>query len=529
MRKTCQHRRGSPPLTVVAALLLMSFGCSSYAADQRLSGERLGLLDCVRIALVRSATVLSSGSQVAIARGQLQQAQSSFDTQVSASITNQRTHTPNSTADQIAAGDGASDTVISDQTSGSVKLSQLLRNGITIEPAISISRASDSTALSQATPVPNRATVGINITVPIMKNPGADVAAAGERTAEMELRAVQLDQTQVLSQTTMSVVSAYWSYLAAQKAVQAAVDAETSSQQRTNDTNKLVEAEILPAAERELVAADGAAKHSARIATEQALDDARAALSRAMGLSPQEARSLPLPDEEFPGMPILNADLKLERLQELAQKQRSDLQAVELRYGEAEITLDAARRSLKPQLDLILGVGVSGLQEGNAYTNFFGSANSNVRGPNATVGLNYQFPVQNRGAVGLLAQRQGALDQLDISRKDLHASILISIETLSASVYRLGLQLTQAKASVDLYAKSVENEEIRRKMGRSTLIDVLNVSDRLLAAKQTLTNVQLNYAVTIAQLRFACGAFFQANAQSPDGLQLDRSSLTTPP
>ncbi len=528
MHNPSKQRLPMTRLSTVAALLTMVFAGSGHAADPRLSGARLSLLDSVQVALARNPTVMSSGRQVEIARGQLQQTQGAFDTLVSASVTNQRTHTPSTTADQQSAGDGA-DAVVSDQTNGSLKLSQLLRNGVTIEPAITISRSSDSSALSQSTPLPNRATVGVNVTIPLQRNPGADGAAVSERAAELELQATRLDQTQTLSQATLSAVSAYWSYLAAEKARQAAANAERSSQQRTSDTNKLVEAEIIPAADRDLVDADGASKRSARIAAEQSLEEARAALARAMGLSPQEAHSLPLPEEEFANAPPPNADLQLERMRELALKQRADLQAVQLRYGQAEITLDATRKSLKPQLDLVLGVGVSGLQEGNSYANYFGSANSNLKGPNASVGLNYQFPVQNRNAIGQLVQKQGALDQLAISRQDLQSSIQISIETLSNSVYRLGLQLTQAKTSVDLYAKSVENEEIRRKMGRSTLIEVLNVQDRLLQAQQTFTNVQLNYSVAIAQLRYACGAFFQSDPQATDGLQLNRSSLTTPP
>ncbi len=506
------HAPGKPPYskavrTCLAATLAVVFASPGHAADQRLSGARLSLLDSVQIALSRNPTVLSSGRQVDIARGQLQQAQGAFDTVLAAGITNQRTHTPSSTAEQLSAGDGA-DVVVSDQTSGSVKATQLLRNGVTIEPSITISRSSDSTALSQATPVANRATVGVNVTIPLQRNPGADEAAVGERNAELELQATRWDQTQALSQATLNVVSAYWAYLAAEKARQSAANAERRSQQRISDTIKLVQAEIIPAADRDLVDADGAERQSARIAAEQALEEARAALARAMGLSPEEANRLPLPEEEFADAPAPNAELQLERIRALAMERRADLQAIQLRYGQAESTLGAVRRNLKPQLDLVLGVGVSGLQEGSTNANYFGAANSNLRGPNATVGLTYQFPVQNRSALGQLAQKQAALDQLGISRQDLQASILISIKTLSYSVQRLAQQLTQAKSSMDLYAKSVENEEIRRKMGRSTLIDVLNVQDRLLSAQQTYNTVQLNYSVAIAQLRFASGAFF---------------------
>lgn len=531
MRHPARRTRNAVAWPATAAWLILASGGYCHAADERLAGANLSLLDSVRVALARNPNVLSSSRQMDIVQGQLQQAQGSFDTFLSASVTNQRKYTVNTASEQLSTGEGAADSIVSDETNSGVKLTQLLRNGITIEPAISINRASDSSVLSQQTPVANRATVGVNVTVPLLKNPGADIAAVGERSAQLELDAVRLDRAQVLSQATLGVVSAYWSYLAAEKARLIAVDAEKSSLRRTDDTAKLVQAEVLPAAERDLVAADGASKRSARIAAEQALEDARSNLARNMGLSPQEAHTLPLPAEDFPSVPAQAPDpaQQLERMRELALHRRTDLQAAQIRYGQAEINLDATRKGLKPQLDLVLGVGVSGLNEGSANANYFGAANSNLRGPNATVGLNYQFPVQNRGAAGLLVQKQGLLDQLDISRRDLQSSIFISIEGLATSVYRLGLQLADSKRSVELYAKSVANEEIRRKMGRSTLMDVLNVSDRLLQARQSLTTVQLNYANAIAQLRFACGAFFNGDGPSPTDWVLDRANLTTPP
>jgi len=511
--------------------MLVCLGNPAHADDARLSGTSLGLLDSVRVALQRNPTVLNSSRQVDIARGQLQQAQGAFDSVVSASITNQRSHTVSTAAEQQAAGDAAVDSTVLDQTSSSLKVTQLLRSGVTIEPAITLSRINDGSVAAQSLPTANRSTVGVNVTLPLLKNPGADVAAVGERSAEMELSAVRLDQTQTVAQTTLGVVLAYWSYLAAERARLSAVDAERSGQRRVEDTGRLIEAEMLPAAERDLVTADLAAKRSARIAAEQAVEDARAALSRAMGLSSQEARALPLPGEDFPDTqpPASDPQGQLERMRDLALRQRADLQALQIRYSQAELALDATRRSLKPQLDLTLGVGVSGLSEGNAYSNYFGAANSQLRGPNATVGLSYQFPVQNRGAVGLLVQKQGALDQLDTNRRDLQSAILINAEGYAMSVHRLGLQLTDARKSVELYAKSVENEEVRRKMGRSTLMDVLTVTDRLLQARQTLTTAQLNYAVAIAQLRFACGAFFTGDSLIPEELVLDRASLLTPP
>ncbi len=153
---TMQHAARRLPragaCSATTALLVLAFGSNCQAADERVAGASLGLLDSVHVALARNPSVVNSGYQVDIAQGQLLQAQSPFDTVLSASLANQRKHTPSTSADQLSAGEGAADSVVSDETNSGVRLTQLMRNGVTIEPALSISRATDNSPMSQQSP-----------------------------------------------------------------------------------------------------------------------------------------------------------------------------------------------------------------------------------------------------------------------------------------------------------------------------------------------------------------------------------------
>ena len=192
-----QAARQTRPLDCLTTtmLLIVAFGNNCRAEDERISGATLKLVDSVQVTLARNPAVLNSGLQVDIAQGQLKQSQGPFDTVLSTSINSQRKHTVNTASEQLTTGDSSVNSVVSDETVGSIKLSQLLRNGVTIEPAIAIFRTTDNSAASQLIPVANRATVGVNVTVPLLRNPGADISAVGEHIAQLELEAVRLDRT----------------------------------------------------------------------------------------------------------------------------------------------------------------------------------------------------------------------------------------------------------------------------------------------------------------------------------------------
>lgn len=486
-------------------------------------GYGIDLLSSVRQALEHNASIRVSTSQIGIAQGQVQVASGQFDTIISANIQKQRVYTP-STADEIAAG-AAPPVTSTNAFNSTLQASRQLRNGITLTPALTLGRTADALSAPGTVP-PNRSTVGLTVTVPLLRNAGRDVVGAAETAAQQELQAVQFDQSQNVAQITVNVVSAYWQYLAAEDLRLIALEAESSSTHRTQDTSRLVHDEMIPAADRDLAIADEAAKRQARMAAEQALVEARSNLARLLGMSATQARALPLPNELFPNADGGDLSARLPLIRNLALERRADLAAAQIRYDEAQVILTALRKNLRPQLDFVLGVSSNGVNQGASNASYFSAAGSNMRGPNIVVALNYQIPVGNDVANGQLLQKMGAVDQLDISRHDLSDTILTSVDTLASSVQRLALQLADATRAVQLYAKSVDNEEIRRRMGLSTLIDVLNISDRLLQARQTLITVQLNYASAIAQLRFASGTLFQANGGD---LSLEHAYLTTVP
>jgi outer membrane protein TolC len=345
------------------------------------------------------------------------------------------------------------------------------------------------------------------------------------------VQASRHDLAQSVSLATFDVVSAYWSYLSAQRTRAIAADAEAGAQTRAADVERLIAADRLPAAERDLVTADVASKRSNRISAEQALLEARSALGRAIGLEAGESFALPPPGDEYPEAGPAAADVlnRLPALRDAAREHREDLRAADLRVEQARMLLEAFRANLRPQLDLNLSLGSSGLIEGSASSDYWSALSTRLRGPNVGVSLSYQFAVGNNVAAGQLAQRISTHEQATIRRRDLRDAVLTEVETLAHAVRRLGIQLAEARSAVALFARSVENEETRRQLGTGTLIDVINVSDRLLQARLSLDSAQLGYALAVARLRLATGTLTRLDSADPAAMKIDSASLTQVP
>ncbi len=493
----------------------------------------MGLMEAVRLSLEHNPDIRVSRLQLDAARGSLQEASGQFDFTLFANATRRRDYTVLTQAleAQFPPGFPAPNAQFGDTASAQLGATQVFRNGISVSPTVTETRTTDNISRLQGLDAATVPVYAINVTVPLLKNSGADVVAAGETVAKREVQATRGDLAQNVSQSTYNVVAAYWNYVAAARNLAIANQAESATVRRGRDVERLIAADRVPAAQRDLVSADIAAKRTSRIGAEQSLTEARGSLARAIGLTAMQASAIAPPADDYPATDAAADDVvnHLAALRKEALDRRADLRASALRVEEARVALVALRRNLAPQLDMTMSVGSSGLKEGNASSDFVSALDSKLRGPNALLSFTYQFPVQNNVAQGQLAQRIAAHEQALVREQDLRETILTSVDTIAQAVRRASLQLRDARDAVTLYARSVTNEETRRQLGQGTLIDVITVADRLLQAQLNLNSAQLGYALAVAQLRLATGTLTRLADDAPSQMTIDLASLTEVP
>ncbi|BCO25540.1 hypothetical protein MIZ03_0401 [Rhodoferax lithotrophicus] len=511
MKKTVRflHRHTASWLKLVATLItLLSSGLASAAS--------LSLVEAIRHTLEKNPNVQIQEKQLESSQGVFQQTTGQFDTTVNLAGGYTVDHTPlnqltrNSYASQrldIPESQAAS-------TTYSVALNKTLRNGLVLSPSISTIRNTGTTNDLSQLAAQNRAKVSFNILLPL--NQGRrESAALSETAAKLAWDASKQDLRVSVAQAIVNTVSAYWKWVAGRHFLDIAREAEASMVQMVRETQKLIDAQEIPAADLLLVRASLMDKTSARLGAEQAMLEARQKLGQATGMAPQQLAELE-PLDDFPSLQqglLASADVQ-QRLLDLAMQQRADLAAARLRQEAAKVSQAVARSALQPQLDLNLSVGYATLLEGNAASSLVRTLNQNRSSANIGTSISYQWPVENNVAKGRYVQQSAAYDQATTQLHTLEQSISLGVEAAWHAVIRSAQQAQESEASAALYQVTARNEKTKSQLGNSTLIDVLSVNDRLLGARQNQLSYHLNYLNALVQLRFETGALLRDDASA---------------
>ena len=495
---------------------------SAYSADTL----PVTLLGAVGSAVANNVNVRIQEQEVRIAQGALEQASSAFDPTISADAGQTREKTPTNSL-QREQSQRSDKSIVSDVTTFALRASQRLRNGAVLGSSVSTTRTVDTVNKLSGLPALNVGRLDFTLLLPLGRGSGP-AAAAAETATSRELDAVHADMQQTLAQQVFSTTAAYWALVASRKNLEIASQAESGSAVLRGELQKLVAADERPAAELTLISANIAEKTTQRIASERAVRDAQQALGRLMGIPYAQYFALQ-PVDDFPRRPLnvmALADTQTGRLTAYALGRRQDLWAAQYRRAAAQTLADAALHNLRPQFDVKLNFGYSGLNEGNRVSRAVWPYSGEVVGPNAGVSLTYLWSLHNRAAQGGLAQQLAQLTQNDIRVSTLANDVGAGVDAALLGARTSVLQLQESLRSLELYTRAVENEKTKNRLGQSTLVDVLSVNNLLLSALAADVAYQANYLTFIARLRLESAMLLESagNAQT-----ITLEQLITPP
>lgn len=507
-------------------VLCMELACASEELVRtRPSGATrpLGLLDAVRLTLVKNTNIQLREKQLESGQGALQQASGQFDSTLGLSVGGGLNNSPlnQQTRNSYANSGIPLSSLTTNTTSSSLALTNPLRNGIVLSTSIGTTRTTGSTTDLSNLPSQSAGMVDFSISVPLLKGRG-ESTAAGETAANLEWNARQQDLRFSISQSVLNTVTAYWSLVATRKNLDIANESEASARQMEEQTRTLIEADELPAADLNVLEANLLDRTASRITAEQSLLDAQQVLGQAIGLPYQQITSLELADE-FPSFDTELSALERQsaRLIELGMKRRADRAAAQLRQESARTLTGAAQNNLKPQLNLTLNVGYAGLAEGASVSDVTGALAQNRTGLNSGAKISYQWPFDNNAARGLMLQQSAAYDQSTINTSTVERSISMGVESALSNLVRSALKLKKSEETVKLYRITLENEKNKHKLGTATLIEVLATNDRLIGALLNNISFRLGYLSALARLSFETGALL-ADDQSGQSIRLNQ-------
>jgi outer membrane protein TolC len=499
----CGHARA----LFISGCFLYLLGGFQVVAQQR-SGE-ISLLESAQSVLEHHPLIRFQEAQIDIARGLKQQASGAFDSVLNAGISQGRTTTPLTAAQQEAntliGAPGADE--LTDLTQIGFGVSRLFRSGISLSPTVAVTRDVDNILNPQGV---NTANPNVQITIPLLRGRGRRVVAAQEMAAETEVVATAFDLTNEASTLLKNMANDYWNLVASQKLLAIAVEAEDRAQTDLNNTQTLVDADQLPRENLNEVNANVAQSASSRIAAEQNLIAAQYQLAMDIGMDSQAiATTLLIPSDDFPPLDSREyPSLTLDALQadvQVALENRSDFLASKQRVDEQKMLVVAAKNHLRPQVNLTANGGYNGLQEGRRFKDVFDSLGNNVEGPNASAGISYNFAPRNEQARGAYLQAVATQTQLESQSLQLAHTISAAVTSAAQAVHNAALETDKAREAVDFYRKSLTGQREKYHLGTASVVDVLTVEDRLTTAMTTEVQAVLSYALALTQFRFATG------------------------
>lgn len=390
--------------------------------------------------------------------------------------------------------------------SGSLTVSKLYRSGITFAPFFDATfsgtnfkdkpRAAEFGGKGISDQLTFRA--GVNFTLPLLRGRGSQSVAAAERAAGIDVEAGELILTHQSAASVLRTVQAYWNARASQEAAAIARQSVEFQTTLTGLTNQIIGVGDLPQVELARARATEARARAQAEDADRRYHEARVALANAMGVAVTgDPATLPSASDAFPQTAAAGA---VGTLIEQAVGRRVDLQAATRSIDAGTTLVDAARDDLRSRLDLQVGTWFTALGEGSGP-----KALDRWVGPSAGIGLNYEKPLGNNQAQGLLVQREADVAQRQIAQRDLDRRIRLAVVESAGTLEQAAARVAQAEAAVGFYQTTVNAEMQRFRAGDVTLLDTVITQQQQIDAQLSLILARQELAQRLAQLQFQTG------------------------
>jgi len=374
--------------------------------------------------------------------------------------------------------------------------------------------------ISQLPVVPNRATVGMQLTQPLMRGRGTQSVTALERAAGIGLAATNLDLQQTRSDTAAQTLAAYWSYVGATRFLAIVVDAEGRARQLVDDMRTLIAGGDRPAADLSQVQANLADRTALRLTAEHGVVAAREALGIAMGVPNDRIAALPPPTDAFPDVPATLPPIDNAALVALALAQRADLDAARRRVDQTQAIIASSLDLAKPRIDVQLSAGYQGLGYGGGFSSLFTPFNKAASGPNLAVGFAYDWTRANALALGTLSQNEALREQAELQTANLQRTITSDVTVAADDLLRSSERVRITHEEADLYRQAVANQHDLLRLGVGTVLDVVNNEERLTNSLLNEASAAQAYATAIGRLRYETGTLLPPNVNDVAAEQL---------
>jgi outer membrane protein len=484
---------------VVAALPLLGL-CALAPSALFAADEPLTLKGAIERAVGGNADLRRERIAIDSADGRLESALGFFDINLSTDLTYLRSTRPAAGLSDLQAG-------TTDRFSLNLGLERNLESGGNISLGLSGTRNKTTSGsicgtlgMSAEECDVYNTTVGLNLTQPLLRGFGPSFALANVRKQTVQKDQALLSRQMRASLVLRDVVNAYWglSYATQDLAIRrSAVDLAREQLRVTQAQIDVGRSAPVDAAAVERAIGE---RMQEVLLSEQDLLFRTLDLRRLFGLAVKPGEPL-LAAADVPqagGANDIDGAAEIER----ALAANPQLRLLKLGMKLSDIDLAVARSTVLPQLDLVGQVGATGvkrdLEDSLQQTLGFEARNFSV-------GLRFQFPIQNRVAGGQLRVARAAGEDAQLEAGDYELELRYQVQRLASNIRSSSKRLELAKATVGFATQNLEAEKARFSVGRSTNNEVLRVQQELKNAEIQVVRATVDLLVAQTSLQAITG------------------------
>jgi outer membrane protein TolC len=339
------------------------------------------------------------------------------------------------------------------------------------------------------------ARAGLNLTQALLRGGSVTANLAAVDRAQAAALASAYDLRGFSENLVATVENTYWDYRLAARQVEIFEESFMLAQRQRDDIHTRIEVGQIAETEEVVANAELARRRQQLIDARSNREQARLSLLRL--LNPPSARrwDLQFTLNEKAVIPEVRLG-SAEEHERLAFKLRPELNEARLQARRGELETVQTANGLLPRLDLFISLGKTG------YARSFSDTFDDLDGPGyeASVGLEFEFPIDNRAAKALDRRARASHQQALLSIENLAQLISLEVRTALLEVERSLQQIEASAASRILQEEVVRAETVRFRVGTATALDVARVQRDLLESQISEVEAIGNYRQALINL-----------------------------
>jgi len=501
-------RKSIPVFYFMIACLVF---CSKGSADTDVHSPKtdplkLTLAQAVGTALATHPDIRALQQDILGVQGDLEREQGRFDPVIRIGSGFDHSETPQSESLET-------DRLRWDKVSIELEVSKKLENGIVLSPNLTLASLKEPETYSKTQ---NTADLFFSVEIPLMQGKGRAVTMAGVLAAEKEHEAVVHRMHHRASVTIRTAAEAFWEYKYASARLNLLKQFEKNMESAVQNTRELILARELASGEFTRIEAELQVRVLARMEGEQTLEAARYTLGLAMGIDADQASKLPSPANDFIVPPDLQTTTKIgtDPLVLMAMEYRKDRLDLAAQVQAEKIRFHASADTLRPQIDLIVRAGYSGLTENGFSSDAIPFPGDSDSGASIGAGVNFVLPWHNHESRGKFIRQKSEYQKAKIRFDDLDRQITSGVRMVVLDYTSCTARLNRAKNMVMLRDKTLANEREKMRLGFSTLSDVLDADKSFVEARLSELSLGRDSSTAIVRLAYETGTLVKGKGKS---------------